>query len=59
MLDFLRDNWATAAAVIIIALCVFLAVRKMVKDKKAGIGPCGQRCSECPKMKDGKCSEKE
>ena len=59
MLELLIDNWATIAAVIIIALCVFLAVRKMVKDKKKGIGPCGQRCSECPKMQNGKSSEKE
>ena len=47
MLEFLRENIVTIITVAVLLLLVFLAVRKMVKDKKSGIGPCGKRCSEC------------
>lgn len=38
------------ADILIIALlaaAVFFAVRKIIKDRKAGIGSCGENCSEC------------
>ncbi len=37
----------TVFVVLIVALLVFLAVRRLVLDKKEGIGPCGQKCSHC------------
>ncbi len=54
MLQFLQANWGTIVALLAVALMVFLAVSRMVKDKKAGIGPCGQKCSNCPNS--GKCN---
>ena len=56
MLQFLQANWGTIVALLAVVLLVFLAVRRMVKDKKAGIGACGQKCSHCPKMQSGDCS---
>ena len=50
MLLFLQDNWGTIVASLAVAFFVFLAIRRMVLDKKAGIGACGQKCSECAKM---------
>ena len=32
----------------ILAVLVLLAVRKVVKDRKKGIGSCGMNCSSCP-----------
>ncbi len=55
MAEFIRENWLTAVILIILALCVFLAIRKIVRDRKAGIGPCGQKCENCPKMQGGEC----
>ena len=50
MLQLIQANLGTIAALLVVALLVFLAVRRMVLDKKAGIGACGQKCSECAKM---------
>lgn len=50
MLTFLQANIGTIVAVLVVALFVFLAIRRMVLDKKAGIGACGQKCSQCAKM---------
>ncbi len=47
MLSFLQSNWGTLAALAAVAVLVFFAVRRMVLDKKAGIGACGQKCSKC------------
>lgn len=47
MLHFLQANMGTIVAMLVVALLVFLAIRRLVLDKKAGIGPCGQKCSEC------------
>ena len=38
----------TVLTIAVLALAVFLAVRKIVKDKKEGIGACGQKCANCP-----------
>ena len=48
MLNFIAANWVTIVTVLVLAFFVFLAIRKIVKDKKAGIGPCGQKCANCP-----------
>lgn len=48
MLNFLQANWITIVVLAILALIVFLAIRKIVKDKKEGIGACGQKCANCP-----------
>ncbi len=48
MIEFLQANWGTIVAFLTVALLVFLALRRMRKDKKAGIGPCGQKCANCP-----------
>ena len=49
MIGFIKTNIATIIIVIAIITLVVLAIRKIVKDRKSGIGPCGQKCSECPK----------
>lgn len=33
--------------VLLLAVAVFFALRKIIKDRKAGIGSCGENCSEC------------
>ncbi len=48
MLQFIQANWVTALTVLVLATVVFLAIRKIVKDKKAGIGSCGCKCADCP-----------
>jgi len=37
-------NWIASGAIVLIAA---LAIRQMVKDKKAGKGSCGCDCSKC------------
>ena len=48
MLHFITANWVTIVTLLVLAFFVFLAIRKIIKDKKKGIGPCGQKCSHCP-----------
>lgn len=48
MLNFLMSNAATVIVLAVVAFFVFLAIRKIVKDRKSGIGPCGQKCADCP-----------
>ena len=50
MLSLIAANMGTIAATLFVALLVFLAIRRMLLDKKAGIGACGQKCSQCAKM---------
>ncbi|MBR3738781.1 MAG: FeoB-associated Cys-rich membrane protein [Eubacterium sp.] len=38
----------TIITIAVIGLAVFLAIRKLVKDRKNGIGACGQKCANCP-----------
>lgn len=33
--------------VLLLAVAVFFALRKIVRDRRAGIGSCGEKCSEC------------
>lgn len=39
----------------VLAVLIFLAVRKVVKDRKKGIGSCGMNCSSCPYHDHGGC----
>lgn len=50
MLEFLSENTATIVVFIILALIMFLVIRKMVKDKRAGRSSCscGAKCGCCP-----------
>ena len=48
MLHFLAMNWVTILVLLILALVVFLIIRKLIKDKKAGVGACGCKCASCP-----------
>lgn len=50
MLTFIQENLGSIAVMLVVALIVLLAIRRMVLDKKAGIGICGQKCSQCPKF---------
>ena len=57
MLAFIKLYGVTVITVIVLGLCIFLAIRKIVKDKKEGVGPCGQKCANCPKFRDGQCGD--
>lgn len=48
MLQFIQTNWVTIVTLLVLAFVVSLAICKIVKDKKEGIGACGQKCSHCP-----------
>lgn len=48
MLQFLQTYWVTIVVLAIVLLAVILAVRSLVKNKKAGIGACGHKCADCP-----------
>ena len=47
MIAFLQQNWVTIVTVLVLTVIVTLAIIKIVKDKKSGIGPCGKKCSQC------------
>ena len=44
----------TVITIAVISLAVFFAIRKIVKDKKSGIGACGCKCANCPHSCPGK-----
>ena len=46
MLTFLINNAGTIVTALILAVVVFLVVRSMVRDRKAGRGGCGA-CGAC------------
>ena len=52
MLKLLTMNLTTIIILLIVAVIVTLAIIKIVRDKKRGIGPCGQKCCECPHAVD-------
>lgn len=55
MLAFLKANIYNIIVIAVILLVVFLIVRKIVKDKKAGKSAvCGGDCSKC----NANCSHK-
>ena len=47
MTGFLHDNLGNIVILAIVAAAVIFAVLVMRRDKKAGIGACGQKCSKC------------
>ncbi len=57
MISFLQNNFATIIIVILLAACIYFAIRKIIKNKKSGIGPCGHKCSECTANCDRKNDE--
>ena len=52
MLAFIKANIATVIIVLIIIILVFFAVRKIIRNKKAGKGSCGNNCADCPYSSD-------
>ena len=49
MLAFLKANVYNIIVIAIVLLVVFLIIRKIVKDKKAGKSAvCGGGCRKCP-----------
>ncbi|MCR4594221.1 MAG: FeoB-associated Cys-rich membrane protein [Clostridiales bacterium] len=48
MLHLVEVYGITVLTIIVLALIIFLAIRKLVRDKKEGIGACGQKCANCP-----------
>jgi hypothetical protein len=52
MLTWLSENWINILVLFIVAVLLILAIVKIVKDRKAGIMACGQKCEHC----HGNCS---
>ena len=47
MLAWLSANLINITLIAAVALIVFLLVRVMVRDRKAGKAPCGGNCASC------------
>ena len=47
MLAWLSTNLINITLIAAVALIVFLLVRVMVRDRKAGKAPCGGNCASC------------
>ena len=47
MLEWLSNNWANILIIALVIALVALAIRSMVRDKKAGKSSCGCSCSNC------------
>ncbi len=47
MLAWLSANLINIALVLAVALLVFVLVRSLIRDKRAGKSPCGGSCSGC------------
>ena len=47
MIEWLSNNWGNILVIAIVVICVALAVRSMVRSKKAGKTSCGCGCSNC------------
>ena len=48
MLGFLTAHFGTIIVLLILAFFVFLAIRCIVKDRRAGKHSCGGNCGSCP-----------
>lgn len=48
MTMFLAQHGGTVLVVLLVILCMILAVRKLVRDKKNGKSVCGDNCNCCP-----------
>lgn len=53
MLDWLASNLINIMVIALVVLAVILAVRILIKDKKAGKSSCGCNCANCAMA--GKC----
>ncbi len=47
MIEWFSANWGTILTAVILGVVVFLAVRVLIKDKKAGKSSCGAGCAGC------------
>jgi hypothetical protein len=47
MFAALIANWKTVVVLLIVILITALAIIKIIRDRKKGIGPCGKRCCDC------------
>ena len=47
MLAWLSANLINIALMLAVALLVFVLVRSLIRDKRAGKSPCGGSCSGC------------
>lgn len=47
MITFFKANIGTIIVLLVLILIVALIIRKLVKDKKKGVGTCGGDCSNC------------
>ena len=47
MIAWLAANWINIVLIALIAVAVFLAIRGMLRDKKAGKCACGGNCGSC------------
>ena len=56
MIEWLGANWGPILVVLIVIAVVILAVRTIIKDKKAGRSSCGAGCAGC--AMHGKCHQK-
>ena len=47
-MQFLTRHWGTILVLLALVCVVAAIVRKLIRDKKKGIGACGNRCGGCP-----------
>ena len=47
MFTFLMNNAGTILTALVLAAVIFLVVRGMVRDRRAGKGGCGGNCGAC------------
>ena len=48
MLGFLEAHTGTIIVLLVLVFLVFLAIRRIVKDRRAGKHSCGGNCGCCP-----------
>ena len=48
--------FATVILSLVIVAIVALIIRKMVRDKRAGVSSCGGKCGDCGLCAGGSCS---
>lgn len=47
-MGFLARHWGTILVLLALAGVVAAIIRKLIRDRKKGIGACGNRCGGCP-----------
>ena len=48
MLNWLAENAGTIVITMALVIIVFLVIRGMVRDRRAGKSSCGNACAHCP-----------